>query len=174
MIAAPARLETERLILERISAEHEAVLTPILRDPRVAAWLTDDGRPPGVEAARRRHAEKLAHWKRYGFGLWLARERATGTAVGRGGLQHPPAAEIDEVELAWALAPAYWGRGLATELARAAVGTAFGTLELDRVVALTTPENAASKRVMVKLGMRFDRTLRHLRPPLVVYVLERC
>ena len=60
------------------------------------------------------------------------------------------------VEIGWRLARAYWGRGYATEAAEAALAHAFGPLGLREVVAFTVPGNAASRRVMEKIGMRHD------------------
>jgi RimJ/RimL family protein N-acetyltransferase len=58
------------------------------------------------------------------------------------------------VEVGWRLAPAWWGRGLATETARAAVAHAFGPLGLPRVVSIVDPGNAASLGIVSKLDMR--------------------
>ena len=73
--------------------------------------------------------------------------------VGRGGLKHTMATGIDEVEIGWTIHPDRWGEGLATELARASVRTAFGELGLDEVIAYTASDNVASWRVMEKAGM---------------------
>lgn len=61
MKRAPDRLETERLVLERSAPEHEAELLAMLRDPRVAATLTDDGLPASVERVRGQLAAKITH-----------------------------------------------------------------------------------------------------------------
>jgi RimJ/RimL family protein N-acetyltransferase len=106
-------------------------------------------------------AEKERHWSRYGFGMWLVRDRATGEMVGRGGLQWTYVASMHEVEAGWAIVPERWGEGLATEIAHAEVGVAFGPLELHEIVAFALPENTASRRVMEKTGFVFDSEIVH-------------
>ena len=137
----------------------------MLRDPRVAATLTDDGRPPSVERVRGQLAAKITHWDRHGFGLWVARDRATGTVVGRGGLQHTFLPGVDEIEAAWTIAAERWGEGLATEIARASVRVAFEYLALPRIIAYTQDSNLASRRVMEKSGFEFDRNVQHAGTP---------
>ena len=75
----------------------------------------------------------------------------------------------DEVELAYALRSEYWGRGLATELARAAVAVGFERLGLREIVAFTLPTNRASWRVMEKTGFEYERDFVHRGLPHVIY-----
>ena len=114
-------------------------------------------------------ANKLEHWERHGFGMWLLRDRWTGAVVGRGGLQHTFVAGCDEIEVVWAIAPTRWGEGFATELARAAVGVAFDDLGLGEVVAFTLPTNVASRRVMEKSAFVYEREIVHAGLPHVLY-----
>jgi RimJ/RimL family protein N-acetyltransferase len=174
MTRAPETVLTERLALERITPGDEPVLSPVFRDPRVAATLSGSGRPPSAAQVHERHLTKLAHWEQFGFGMWVARDRATGVVVGQGGLQHAFAKGLHDIEAAWTIAPERWGEGLATEIALASVETAFGALALERVIALTTPENGASRRVMEKAGFGFARKVRDRGLLLLLYVLERC
>jgi ribosomal-protein-alanine N-acetyltransferase len=78
-----------------------------------------------------------------------------------------------EVELSWYFDSAVWNRGYATELAREAVRVAFEVLELDDVVAFTTPGNGASRAVLEKLGMAYERDIVHAGLPHVLYRLGR-
>lgn len=147
-----ARIETARMLGERLRPGHHDELSVLLRDPRVARTLWPDEEPPGEARLLHLLADKLDHWATYGFGLWLLRDRATGAVVGRGGLQHTRIGGRPEIEAGWAIAPERWGEGLATELARACTAVAFGTLELEDIVAFTLPTNVASRRVMEKAG----------------------
>lgn len=151
-------LETERLSCVALEPSHAEELAPLLSDPRVAATLSPDGQPPAVGA----HPEELAtcdaHWRTHGFGLWLLRDRRTEEMVGRGGLQHTAASGADEVEIAWAIIPERWRQGLATELALACVATAFDRLDLASVIAYTRTDNIASRRVMEKAEMSYERS----------------
>jgi RimJ/RimL family protein N-acetyltransferase len=99
-----------------------------------------------------------AHWDEHGYGLWAVEERAGGRFVGRIGLSHHRLLPQD-VEVGWALDPAVWGRGYATEGGAAALAHAFGELGVGRVVSIVHPENAASIAVMERLGIRPWRTV---------------
>ena len=107
-------------------------------------------------------AEALArwqrHWDEHGFGLVAAEHRQTGSLVARGGPQYHRAWAHDP-EVGWAVDPAWWGRGIATEFGAAALRWAFGELGFRRVVSITTEENLASRRVMAKLGFSLLTTL---------------
>jgi ribosomal-protein-alanine N-acetyltransferase len=162
-------VNTRRLVCERLRLEHVEELTPFLVDPRVVRALWPRGELPTVEDVAAGIAAKIDHWERYGFGLWLVRDRDTGAMVGRGGLQYTYAAGLNEVEVAWAIVPERWGEGLATELAGAAIEVAFDVLELPWIVALTLPDNLASRRVMEKTGFTYQRQIEYAGLPHVLY-----
>jgi [ribosomal protein S5]-alanine N-acetyltransferase len=149
------RIETARLVAERLKPAHQHELSLLLRDPRIARTLWPGEAPPSESQLLHSLADKLDHWKRYGFGLWLLRDRDTGVVVGRGGLQHTHVGGHDEIEAGWAIAPERWGEGLATELAHACTAVAFEQLELKQIVAFTLPANVASRRVMEKSGFAY-------------------
>ena len=162
-------LSTDRLLGEPLAPSHVEELQPLLSDPRVAATLSPNGLPPvpgGTHAALQLKAD---HWQRYGFGLWLLRDRASGAMVGRGGLQRTRIEGVDEVELAWAIVPERWGQGLATELAIACVEIGFEDLGLPELIAFTLTTNGASRRVMEKVGMTYERDLTYVGLPHVLY-----
>ena len=157
---------TERLIAERLCARHLEELCRLHQDPRVMATLG------GLRSAEetKAHLEKsLTHWARHGFGLWALRDKAEGRFVGRAGLRHVFVGGGEEVELAYALAAEAWGRGLATEIARALLRLAFERLDLTEVVAFTLPTNLASRRVMEKVGFTFERDIVHAGLPHGLY-----
>lgn len=98
------------------------------------------------------------HFRERGFGLFAVELRRDGTFIGFIGLNVPRfvAHFTPCVEIGWRLAAAYWGQGLATEGARAALRHGFESLALDEIVAFTVPGNVRSRRVMKKLGMTHD------------------
>jgi len=164
------RVETARMVLERLRPEHVAEERGLFLDPRIGATLWTRSRPPsdaeivdGLEA-------KDDHWNRHGFGMWLLRDRSTGAAVGRGGLQYTYTAGLHDVEAAWVIFPERWGQGLATELAFTCVEVGFSQLGLRRIVAFTLPDNIASRRVMEKAGFEYERDIVHAQMPHVLYV----
>ncbi|MBV9797260.1 MAG: GNAT family N-acetyltransferase [Solirubrobacterales bacterium] len=167
------RVETERLVCERMRRDHADELSVLLLDPRVARTLFPASTRLTDAMLLASLEEKLEHWARYGFGLWLLRDRATGKMVGRGGLQHTAVEGEEAVEVAWAVAPERWREGLATELALAAVDVAFGDLGLEEIVAFTLPENVASRRVMQKAGFAYYRDVERAGLPHVLYRRRR-
>jgi ribosomal-protein-alanine N-acetyltransferase len=162
-------VHTARLTCERLRLEHVEELTPFLLDPRIVRTLWPREEPPTADDIAAGTAAKVEHWDRYGFGLWLARDRETGALVGRGGLQYTYAAGLNDVEAAWAIVPERWGEGLATELAHAAVEVGFDALELPWIVALTLPDNLASRRVMEKSGFACQGEIEYAGLPHVLY-----
>jgi RimJ/RimL family protein N-acetyltransferase len=134
-----------------------AFMCKLYGDPRVGATFGGLASP---ELVRGMLAREQAHFEREGFGFWIWRDRASGERVARGGLAR---AEVDGepvVEVGWTVAPDRWGEGLATELGAASLAVA-ADLGFDEVVAFTLPFNVASRRVMEKLGMAYDREFVH-------------
>ena len=150
-------ITTARLFCEALEPAHADELAPLMNDPRVARTLSPNGLPPAPGGSPQDLAVKQAGWQRNGFGLWLLRDRRTGEMVGRGGLQHTSATGEQEVEIGWTIVPERWRQGLATELALACVEIAFEDLGLASVIAYTRPDNIASRRVMDKAGLVYER-----------------
>ena len=98
------------------------------------------------------------HFAEHGFGLWAAEIRDSDSFIGYIGLAVPrfEAAFMPCIEIGWRLAAQYWGRGLATEGARAVAEHGFHLLGLTELVSFTTADNLRSRRVMEKLGMTRD------------------
>ncbi len=163
------RIETERLVAERLRSEHVDELAPLLCHERVWPTLWVQATAPSRDDITTQLAQMIVHWQRHGFGLWLLRDRLTHEAIGRGGLEYTHASGRQEVEVAWVIDPARWGQGLATELARCAVDRAAPALGLAEIIALTLPTNLASRRVMEKTGFRFERDIVHAGLPHVLY-----
>ena len=163
---APVRLETERLVLLRPKHEDLDELAALLGDPRVGRWL---GGTVDLEAASAFLARHIAHWDAHGFGLWTARDRGTGTFIGRGGLHTTLVDGGAEVEVGWAMVPDRWNEGLATELGAAALRVAATGLGLEQVISFTLPDNRASRRIMEKLGLRIEREFDHRGLPHMLY-----
>jgi len=149
--AATPPLQTERLELRRFTAADLEPLLDVFGDPTVMRYVGEERRPLRADGVRALAAASDAHWDEHGFGLLAIVERATGRLVGEAGLQFLEAGP--DVELGYTLARAAWGRGYATEAARAVLRGGFAGLRLHRVVAVADPANAASRHVLDKLGM---------------------
>jgi ribosomal-protein-alanine N-acetyltransferase len=139
-------------------------------DPRVMATLGGVRSPEETCAWLQRHEE---HWRQYGFGLWLARNLETSQFVGQGGLHHVEVDGRDEIEVGYSFMPAFWGRGLATELARESIRLASEILNLPEIVCFALTTNFASQRVVQKACFRYERDLLYEDLPHVFYRLRR-
>jgi [ribosomal protein S5]-alanine N-acetyltransferase len=159
---------------EALGPQHEAEMADLTLDPRVYRTLWPWSEPPTRDDVQASLIDKRDHWRRHGFGLWLLRDRAGGELVGRGGLQYTDAAGGYSVEAAWAIVPARWGQGLATELATASVQVAFDSLGVDDLIAITLPDNDRSRRVMEKAGFAYERQIVHVTLAHVLYRRTRC
>jgi RimJ/RimL family protein N-acetyltransferase len=112
--------------------------------------------------------KNIAHWEVHDFGAWHAFERSSDQLVGRIGSHVTVVEGVLEVELAWAVHPDHWGQGYAAELAIPARDLVFSR-GIRSVVAFTLPDNTASRRVMDKLGMTYERDIVHADLPHVLY-----
>jgi RimJ/RimL family protein N-acetyltransferase len=108
---------------------------------------------------------------RNGFGFWGVRPTGNEELIGFCGLRF--IGDSPDVEILYGIHPRLWGRGFATEAARAVVAWAFRETRLPRIFAGADPPNAASLRVMEKLGMRFDGNRTTAVGPTPFWVIER-
>ena len=148
-------LRTPRLVLRSWRDSDLPPFAAMNADPEVRRWFPNvlTRQESDDQAARlRRHDEE------HGFSFWAVEVPGAAPFVGFIGLLvvRFQAPFTPAVEIGWRLARAYWGRGYATEAAKATLAHAFGPLGLREVVAFTLPGNAASRRVMEKIGMRHD------------------
>lgn len=155
---APATFSLRRLFAERLTPAHLPFLRRMDNNTEMMAGLGGIRSDADTKAYLERN---LAHWAEHGFGIWVLRDPTSGRVMGRAGLRHLTVEAIEEVELAYALLPEFWGRGLATDAARACVTIGREWLGLPSVVALTTPDNLASQRVLLKASLTPEREVVH-------------
>ncbi|WP_412537709.1 GNAT family N-acetyltransferase [Longispora sp. K20-0274] len=149
-------LETDRLTLRRFTPADADPLVDLDSDPAVMRFLTN-GRPtPRATIENEVLPAILRGYESGPGGRWAAVERGTGDFVGWFALD--PSSPDGGLELGYRLRAATWGRGYATEGARALVRAAFEELGARRVWAQTMAVNLASRRVMEKAGLRYVRT----------------
>ena len=147
------RLETERLVLREWRTEDFEPYAHFMADADVTRYLT--GEPMSRVDAWRNMAMLLGHWELRGFGMWAVERKSDGALVGRVGLHYPEG--WPAVEVGWTLGKEYWGAGLATEAARAALTYAFLTQNLDRVISVIQIDNAPSQAVADEASRRNAR-----------------
>ena len=141
---------TPRLRGAPLAESDLADLCVLHRDERVLAAFGAE--PETDEDTRQFLTRKLEHWREHGFGIWMFRDPA-GTFIGRCGIHN----WRTETELGYIVKPPLWGQGYATEMATAVASHVFAALELSSLVAFTHADNLASRRVMDKVGFRYER-----------------
>jgi len=148
-------IQTERLLLRRWREKDREPFYRLNSDPRVMEFMPACLMRPGSDLLFEHINE---HFRKHDFGLYAAELCEDRTFIGYVGLSVPSfeARFTPCVEIGWRLAVDHWGRGLATEGARAVMNYAFGELGLDELVSFTVPENMRSRRVMEKIGMTRD------------------
>ena len=163
-------LETDRLTLRMLRGSDLDAYAEMCADPEVMRYI-GDGQPLARPMAWRNLAMMVGHWSLRGYGLWAVEERASGVLVGRIGFWNPEG--WPGFELGWMLRRAFWGKGYATEGARAALRFAFDHLKQPHVISLIHPENAASIRVAERLGERPTGSVEVMGRPALVYRITR-
>ena len=145
---------SERLSLFPVAVGDVEVLHALWTDEEVRRFLWD-GEVIPLERTRETIQKSGTLFDRCGFGIWAVRERSSDELLGFAGYWHfrtPPS-----LELLFGVAPGHWNRGIATESSRCLIRYAFEDLGFSTVEASTDPDNAASLRVLDKLGMLLQR-----------------
>jgi [ribosomal protein S5]-alanine N-acetyltransferase len=162
--------EIQSARLRPYRAEDVDYLHRLWTDPQVRKYLWDNVVISREHAASVVH-ESIACFETHGFGQWVLLSRSKESLIGFCGFRF--FGEPREIELLYGITPAYWGQGMATEAARAALRYGFEECGFERVYAGADPPNAASFRVMEKLGMSFSRHTHTNGVEVIYYVLSR-
>jgi [ribosomal protein S5]-alanine N-acetyltransferase len=148
-------LETDRLLVRRITAADLDVVYALDSDPEVMRYIL----PPRTREQIETYIVEITRdYDVYpGFGRWLALEKATGAAIGIFMLK--PLQTTPYIEVGYRMFSPFWGKGYATEGAQALVSYGFEQLHIPRIVGITYPDNTASQHVLEKCGLRFQRMM---------------
>jgi RimJ/RimL family protein N-acetyltransferase len=163
-------IETTRLHLRSFIPNDLDTLARLFADGEVMRHLGIESGKTLTRAEAQTVLDKyIAGWAEDGFGICAVWHKATQQLIGLCGLrlrQTPP-------ELLYVLSKEWWGQGLAVEAARACLGYSFEALKLERIVALTRPDNVGSRRVLEKLGMGNEQAVMVYGVAAVSYELTR-
>ena len=161
---------TERTLVRPFVADDAQYAHLVFSDREVMRYAAGD--PDADLAATIGRLQRYGQIQaEHGFSKWAIWDRESGAYLGDAGLT--VLAETGEVELGYRLSREHWGRGLATEVARAWLDHALAQRKLPRIIAFADPYNPASVRVMEKIGMTFDREDRLAGIDCVVYQAVR-
>ena len=161
------QIETDRLLLRPLTIADLDEFLALHSAPEVVRTMGPCDRSTAVERLNNYEIE----WQERGYGLVALVERATGRFVGRSGLKYWP--QFDETEVGWVLHPDCWGRGFATEAARACLDWGFRDLDVAYITAMIVPDNARSLRVAQRLGMTPLRSDHLSDLPVLVHSINR-
>jgi RimJ/RimL family protein N-acetyltransferase len=151
-------LETDRLVIRPFEYDDCDFLVELFNDPAFIRNVEDKGVRTPAQAALFLARGPMASYSQYGHGLYLVALRDSGRPIGMCGLLRRN--QVPDVDLGYALLPAFWGQGYALEAAAAVVDFGRRSLGLRRVSALVAPDNARSVALLVKLGFSFAQWLR--------------
>ena len=149
-------LETERLTLRHASLDDAPFILRLLNEPAFLQYIGDRG-VRSLEGARDYIAQRLiASYEQHGFGLWVVMRREAGDPLGICGLVKRET--LPDPDIGFAFLLEHWRSGIGFESASGVQRFAFEKLALPRLLAIVNPENAASIRLLEKLGFEFERT----------------
>lgn len=151
-------LETDRLVLRRLSAEDGEFVLQLLNEPSWLRFIGDRGVRTVDDARDYILTGPVAMYERVGFGLYLTELKGDGAPIGLCGLIKRDG--LEDVDIGFAFLPRFWGKGYAYESASAVMAYGRGVLGLDRIVAITSLDNDRSIALLEKLGFRFEKTIR--------------
>lgn len=163
-------IETERLIFRPFTEEDLPKLVEQRSDPDVNRYLGGPARQ-NAEALATRLKFYMDCYDKFGFGSCAMLWRETGEMIGTAGIQ--PLEDTGEIEVGYSIIKAYWGLGLGTEAAKGWMAHGFNTAGLERIVAVAVEENTASRRIMEKLGMTYEKTEVHYGEPCAFYAISK-
>lgn len=168
-------LETERLLVRPWTVADRPEFAALTSDVEVLRYI-NGGIVYGDAEIDEFYERQNRQLKQLGVCMGAVIEKSSGAVIGLSGVQQ--LGDRDDLEIGWVFARDAWGKGYATEAGGAAAAYVLETLQRPRVVAIINPDNAASKRVAERLGMKYDRRytgaeLGHRKPELVVDLFYR-
>lgn len=143
---------TKRLILRKFKKADYDEYCNILGNDEVSKWL-GTGKKIDAQKVKKMMSNFKAHWSDRGYGVWAVVEKQSNKLIGHCGLNYFK--DLDKTELLYAFDEKYWGRGYATESAKAVVEYTRENLTLSKLTAIAYPENIGSRKVIEKAGFTY-------------------
>jgi RimJ/RimL family protein N-acetyltransferase len=142
-----------------MSTNDAAFMLELLNDPSWLRFIGDRGVRTLDDASAYILSGPMAMYERLGYGFYIIELKEDGTPLGICGLVKRDF--LDDVDIGYALLPAYWSKGYAHEAASAVMTYAAGELGFKRLLAITSPNNHSSIKLLEKLGLRYERTMEY-------------
>ena len=151
-------LETERLTLRKLSIDDAEFILKLLNEPSFLRYIGDKGVRNLDDARQYILKGPVASYEQNGFGLYLVELKENRMPIGISGLVKRDA--LPDADIGFAFLPEYWSKGYAVESAAAVMTYARERLRLGRILAITSPDNEASAKLLGKIGFRFARMIK--------------
>lgn len=165
------RLETLRLLLRPFGSDDEQIAIALFTDPGFMEWSMRGARTP--EVARQYLQEEIDNQAQHGFSKLAVIDKQHGRVLGYCGIGIADTSEGPLIEFGYRLLPDARGKGLVTEAGKVVIEDAFARLPLPFIQAFVTAKNAASRRVLDKLGFVYERDIIVDKRDWLLYRLER-
>ena len=163
-------VESERLMFRKFTLDDLPALIEQRSDPAVNKFLGGT-KLQNPQALAKRIRFYISCYDSHGFGMCAMIWKPSGEMIGSAGIQ--PLDGTDEIEVGYSMIKDYWGKGIGTEAARAWLDHGFRKAGLERIVAVAHSENWASRRIMEKLGMHYEKTEFHYDAECAFYAISR-
>lgn len=151
-------LETPRLRLRKLTFDDADFILRLLNEASFIQNIGDKGVRTLEDARSYISTGPIASYEKFGFGLWLVETQSESVPIGMCGLLKRET--LDDVDIGYALVPEFWSKGFAMEAAAAVLSYAKSEFGLKRIVAIVSPNNDSSIRLLEKLGFVFEKMVR--------------
>ena len=163
-------IETPRLRLRQFTPNDVDDLYGIYRHPDLFKYMSNE-KPLVWEETRAVINSITANWQQHNFGVWAVIHKKHQKLIGHCGLKFLE--NTSHIQIGYLLQKSYWGRGLGTEAALVVLNYGFEVVKLEKIVSIAKPENIASRRVMEKAGMKYEKDAYYYNNDVVYYSISR-
>ena len=150
-------LETERLILRRVTTDDAETILELLNEPAFIRFVADRKVRTTAQAVEFITAKMLPSYAEFGFGFYLVELKESRVAVGICGLIKRDT--LDDVDVGFSILERFWRNGYAYEAACAVIDYGRCKLGIPRIIGVTAPDNESSAKLLEKLGLRFEKMI---------------
>jgi RimJ/RimL family protein N-acetyltransferase len=165
-------LETERLVIRELVDSDAPFILQLLNEPSFIYYIGDKGVRTLEDARQYILNGPVVSYEKNGFGLYLVALKDHDTSIGMCGLIKRD--ELPDPDIGFAYLPDYWSKGFGFEAASAVLKYAVEDLQLKRVLAITSPDNEGSGKLLTKIGLKYERmySLSDDRPEVKLFVID--
>ncbi|RLD84634.1 MAG: GNAT family N-acetyltransferase [Bacteroidetes bacterium] len=148
-------IETERTLLREFNKDDYQAVFEFGSNKEVNKYTGD------ITLESPQHAKEIiedvwfSDYQKYGYGRWAVIYKPDNKIIGFAGLKYLP--EVDETDIGFRFLPAYWGKGIATEVSKEIIKYGFTKLNLTKIIGIAMPKNIASCRILEKIGLKFEK-----------------